>query len=266
MNMIVVPKLLVVNPNTTAAVTERFAMEARRIAGDRAVIEAVTGCFGAGIVTTRAEAVVAAHSALELLARHGAGFDAAILAISFDSGLAAARDVMPIPVIGITGAAMTAAIEHSQRIGLVIFGAESLPLYRDLLQSLRLEDRITGIEVIEIASAGAYLDQASRDAQVFEAITGLASAGAGAVVICGAAVVGIADRLRTEAPLPVFDGAAPAVEAAIAAALATSFSRRAPATLSRSIGLDPHLAALIEGRWPSAPADSPMPTSRSGKE
>jgi len=41
------------------------------------------------IVSRRSENVIAGHAALDLLARHVADFDAVILAISFDTALAA---------------------------------------------------------------------------------------------------------------------------------------------------------------------------------
>jgi allantoin racemase len=94
-------KLLVVNGNTTDAITARIAAAARGAAGAGTEIVAVTAGFGARVVGTRAEDVIAAHAVLETAARHHAGCDAVVVAISSDAGLAAARELLPIPVIGI---------------------------------------------------------------------------------------------------------------------------------------------------------------------
>src|SRR6478735_3823964 len=107
-------RLLAINPNTSVTVTARFLTEARRSLPNTATLDGATGRFGAGIVSSLAENVIAAHAALELLARHGGGYDAVILAISFDTALEAARDLMPVPVIGMTEAAIIAARAHGE--------------------------------------------------------------------------------------------------------------------------------------------------------
>ncbi len=125
--MIVGKKILVVNPNTTAAVTERFVAACRQTAGGDVIVDGVTGRFGAGIVTTQAEEIIAGHAALELLAENWAGYDAVIFAISFNTAVDAARELVPIPVVGITEAAIDAASFFGP-VGLVTFGAASRPL------------------------------------------------------------------------------------------------------------------------------------------
>ena len=256
-------RILAVNPNTTEAVTRRFVEEARHVAPGT-VVDGVTGTFGAAIVSTRAEAVVAAHATLDLLARHGAGYDAAILAISFDTGLAAARDLMPCPVVGITEAALQAACAEvaragdGGRVGLVTFGAQSLPLYQDMLTAYGLAGRVATIEVVPVESAAGYLDPAARDSAVLGAVARLAEAGAGAAVICGAAIVGMARRLQPAAALPLHDGAAPSVARALR--LAETFVPTAPpCPLAPTTGLSNALARLIAGHGPAPGADHARP-------
>ena len=48
-------KILLINANTTPAVTERIAGEARRIAAPGTEVLPVTSTFGAPIIGTRAE-------------------------------------------------------------------------------------------------------------------------------------------------------------------------------------------------------------------
>lgn len=239
------PRLLVVNPNTSQEVTERFTAEARRHVPADVVIDSVTGIFGASIVSTRAENVVAAHSALDLIARHGDGYDAIILAISFDSGLRATRDLTACPVVGITEAAIEAASRHG-KVGLIVFGAMSRGLYEDLVALYRAP--IEAIEVIDLNDAASYLAGSGRDEAVIAAAARLAQQGVAAAVICGAAIVGIAGRVAQRAVIPLFDGAAPSVDSALrlAAAPAPPFTPAKP--LGASTGISAPLAALIAGR------------------
>lgn len=241
-------KVLVVNPNTSIDVTNRFVAEARRAVPAGVTIDGVTGTFGAAIVSTRAENVVAAHSALDLLARHGGGYDAAILAISFDSGLAAAADIMPIPVVGITRAAIDAALETRGPVGLIIFGAMSLPLYRDLIVAYGLADRILGIEIVDISNAAGYLAEGDHEGPLRQAIERLtAISGVTAIVICGAAIVGAARRLQATSPLPLFDGAEPAVTAALRQMSIHQPRQSGNRPISAMTGVSSELAALVAG-------------------
>ena len=61
-------KILLANPNTTVAVTDRIAAVARAAASPAPEIVAVTGRTGVPYIATRADAVIGARVALELLA------------------------------------------------------------------------------------------------------------------------------------------------------------------------------------------------------
>lgn len=212
-------RILLVNPNTTQAVTDVVLAEARRTASPSVALEAVTSDFGASIVSTEPENVIAAHALLELLATHHAGFDAAIAAISFDSGVFAARTLLPIPVVGITEAALHTACMIGRRYGLVVLGKMSIPLYDDLIDRIGLRTRLGAIEAVEVASRSQYLDRALMDRAILEAVERLATRGGiDVAVICGAAVAGVAHRLSAQASLPLLDGVAPALAQAEALA------------------------------------------------
>jgi allantoin racemase len=240
-------RLLLINGNTTQAVTDIVVAEARRIAPAGTIVTGVSAAFGASIVTNEAEDAVAAMAVLERLAEHHADYDAAILAISFDSGIAAAKHLSPIPVIGMTEAAITAAARLALRIGIIVFGAASLPLYRAVFARHPEAASIAAVRVIDIASTAAYLDPAGRDGRILAEAEALHREGAGAVVLCGAAMAGTAARLQPGLSFPLLDGIACAVEAALANA-ATGVSRRAVDPLMASVrmtGLSPALTLLF---------------------
>ena len=205
-------KLLLVNANTTEAVTELVLAEARRCARPETEISAVTATFGVGIVSTEAENVIASHAALDLLAKHHPGHDAAILAISFDSGLAAARQLSPIPVLGLTAAALHTACLLARQVGVIIFGGVSRSLYVQLFDSMGMHRRIAAIEAVELASPQEYLDAGSLDERALDAAARLSRHdGVEAIVICGAAVAGMARRLQPHLAMPVIDGVSAAI-------------------------------------------------------
>jgi allantoin racemase len=204
-------KLLLVNPNMTQAVTEKVVAEARRCAASGTTVQGVTATFGVAIVSTEAEVAVAAHAALDLLAAHHVGYDAAIVAMSFDAGVLAARSLMPIPVLGITEAAIHTACLLARRFGIIIAGAVSMPLHLDLIDASGLRGRMCAMEVVEVGSVTAYLDTEALEVRLLDAARRLSERPEiEAIIFCGAAVAGIAHRLQPQVPLPLIDGVAAA--------------------------------------------------------
>lgn len=244
-------KLLLVNGNTTQAVTDRCVAEAQRCAAPGTSITGATARFGVSIVSTEAEEEIARHAVLDTLATHQPGHDAAILAISFDTGLAGARQIVPIPVIGMTEASLLTACSLGRRIGVISFGLSSRGMYLDLLDRIGLGNRIVGLETVDLTSKDAYLREGGQDALTLEATARLAAAGADVVAVTGAAVAGIARRLQDQSPVPLVDGIGCAVAQAQALVRLGLRQRRADRPLtggSLSSGLGPELAAALANR------------------
>ena len=241
-------RILLVNPNTTEAVTESCAREARAVAAPGTEIVPLTGEFGARIISSRAENAVAGHAVLTVLARHHADADAALLAVSYDTALMAAREMLEIPVVGMTEAALVTAHLVGSRFGLVTFGTPAV--YRDLVAERGLSARLAAIRSIDTAASEVYANPQSVEGRVIEAASALAKDdGAECVVLSGAAMAGFARRIKEHVPVPVLDGIAcgvPLCEMLVRLALKapSTGSMVSPAGRETS-GLDPALGALL---------------------
>lgn len=207
-------KLLVINANTSAAITAKVEAAARAAADAETEIVAVTADFGARVISTRSENAIAMHAAVELGARHHAGCDAVVVAVSLDTGAAALRELLPIPVVGMTEAACLMACTVGGRFGVVTLGTRVVPLYAELVASVGLERRLAGVRAVDIQTRD--YDDVER---VDEAVAGLAQAliaedGAEAIVLAGAAIAGRHALLAPRVPVPVLDGVSCGVELA----------------------------------------------------
>ena len=237
-------RLLLVNGNTTQAVTDAVCAEARRICAPGTEIEGATASFGADIVTTHAGNAVAAHAVLDVLANHTGRYDAAILAISFDSGLAAARELFPVPVIGMTEAALLAACGRARHFPVIVFGASAVPLYEALIRHYDLTDRVSEIRCIDLPPQ-AYLSGSGRDDAILAELASMPQDAGAPVVICGAALAGTAARLQGRTKRLLVDGIASAVPLAERqAALSPRVGERVSVSVT---GLSPALAAAFRG-------------------
>ena len=244
-------RLLVVNANTTQSVTDAVAAEARRAASSGTEILPLTGAFGARVITTRAENAVAEHALLDGLARHAGGYDAVLVAVSYDTGLRAARELMPVPVVGMTEAALFTAAMVGGRFGLVVFGKSGAPLYREVVEGHGLAGRLAAIRPIEATALDVFKDRAAVENRIEEAALRLVREdGADSVVLSGAAMAGMARTLAERVPAPVVDGIAAGV--AMAEALVRLGLRKAregsyAAPVGReTVGLSPELARLFK--------------------
>lgn len=203
-------RLLVANPNTTPQVTELCARAARAVASTGTEIVPLTGRFGARIINSRTENAIAAHAMLEMLAENATGIDAVLLAVSYDTALLAARELLSVPVVGMTEASLHAACLLGTRFGLVTFG--TAPIYHELVAQQGLTSRLAGIHAITASAVDAYSNPATVDAMVAEAaVTLAADSGAEVVVLCGAAMAGMPGRITERVPVPVLDGIAAGV-------------------------------------------------------
>jgi len=261
-------RLLLANPNTTNAVTDRVVREAVRCASAGTEIVGVTADFGVAIVSTAAENAIAGHAALDLIATHYAGCDAVIIAMSFDTGAHAARQLFGMPVIGITEAALHTACLAGGRFGLVVPGAVSVPLYLDLIDRSGLRGRMAALEVVEMDSVTSYLDEAALEQKLRAAAERLADRpDIEAIVLSGAASAGVARRIQPCLAVPIVDGVAAAVRQAellVALDLGPRVRPRRLAADDPTTGLSPPLTQAFGPPVQPRPADGPV-THHRGK-
>ena len=91
--------------------------------------------------------------------------------MSYDTGLKALREMLGIPVVGMTEAALLTACMLGGPIGLVGFGKRVWPIYRELIEGYGLAARIAGKRVLE-NTAAARITLTDKELQLLEPIAG----------------------------------------------------------------------------------------------
>ncbi|ESW69065.1 Asp/Glu/hydantoin racemase [Mesorhizobium sp. L103C119B0] len=219
-------QILVVNPNTTASMTETIAAAARAVAGAGTEVIAVTSSMGpASIEGYYDEALAVPGLLMEIAAGERAGAQAAIIACFDDTGLDAARAMASIPVIGICEAALSVASYIAQRFTVVTTTERSRVPVEGLVHRYgmagRARVRAADIPVLSLEDAASGAVEKLR-AEIARAI---AEDRAEAIVLGCAGMADLAHRLQQEFDLPVIDGVGAALkqaEALIALGLSTS--------------------------------------------
>ena len=240
------PRILVLNANTTASVTDLVVRHARDVLDARVELPA-TARFGARYISTEAASAIAAHAALDCLAEQGTGFDAVLLACFGDPGLFALREVSAAPVVGLAEASMLEAARHG-RFSIVTGGALWKVMLGRLAHALGHTDAIASIRPITLTGDRIAADpEGALRFLAAEVRAAVAEDGARSVILGGAALAGLAVRIATEVSVPVIDSVH--AGARVAAALAAEYAAGPKAVRkdigTPSVGLGAALASLL---------------------
>jgi allantoin racemase len=246
-------RILLANPNISQSVTDTIASTARAVASPDTEIVAATARFGARVIGTRAEMAVAEHASLELIAREATGCDAVIVGASIDSGLRAAREMLPIPVLGLTESALHIATLVGGKFGAVTLSRRSAHVLDEMIAAYGFASRCGDWRAVDVAPLDLLQrPEAVADLIVEQALDMVERDFVDVVVLIGAVMAAMPARAQPRIPVPVVEGVSSAV------ALAESLVRlRLPkpraggyATIPKRevVGLDPALAAWFGGR------------------
>jgi Asp/Glu/hydantoin racemase len=200
-------KLLVINPNTTAAVTELLRQHVAVVAGPAVTVATATARFGAAYIASETSYAVAGHAALDAYAAHVAAEgepDAVLLGCFGDPGVAALRELSGRPVIGLAEAAMQQAAALG-RYAIVTGGAAWGPMLQRLALGLGLADALHGIHTVAPSGAQLAADPGRALTLLRDACQRAMGDGVRSVILGGAGLAGMAARLQADLPLPLID-------------------------------------------------------------
>lgn len=244
-------RLLVINPNISESVSALIRAEAERSAGPGTQITVLTAPLGVAYIETRFEAMIGAYATAQLAAEHQAGHDAVIVAAFGDPGLGGLREVLPVPVLGLTESALATACLLGHRISIIAISQRIQAWYREVVAANGLLGRLASIRALNrpLASIGQVQeDHAAALRELCE--RAVDEDGAEVIVLAGAPLAGLARTLRGRLPVPVVDGVSSAVKhAETLVALAPGKAVRgsfSPPPIKPHAGLPPAIARLLD--------------------
>jgi Asp/Glu/hydantoin racemase len=248
-------KILVANPNTSTGVTDRLLAAGKLVASSGTELLPMTAPHGVPYIATRAEATIGAAAALEMLAERRGGIDAAIIAAFGDPGLGGARELFDFPVVGMAEAAMLVACTLGRRFAIVSFAKALEPWFAEIVAWHGLSGRCAAIRTLDEAFRS--IDDVQDEKQqvlVDLANNTVRNDTADVVILAGAPLAGMADKVKDRIPVPVVDGIQAAVTMAeglvrLKPRKAIAGTYRRPAAKD-SKGLSAALADVIAHRDP----------------
>ncbi len=207
-------KLLLVNPNTSSAMTAGMTAAAQAVAAPGTEIVGRQPSFGpVSIEGQFDEAFGAAGVAEQVHAARDEGFDAVVIACFGDPGLDAARELTAAPVLGIAEAAFHAASFVASGFSVVTTMTRTCVIAERLVQRYGFERSCRGIHgtdipVLALEDGGeacvAQIEAAAREA--------LARDRSEAIVLGCGGMAALCAQLQQRLGVPVVDGVSAAVK------------------------------------------------------
>ncbi len=220
------PRLLVLNPNTTGAMTRAIGEAARAVAAADTEIVARNPDSGPASIESPYDQALCLRPMLEEVARGAReGCAATVIACFDDPGVAAARCLVDGPVIGVAEAAMHVAGMIADRFAIVTTGRPAVPGIEELVQRYGAARSCVGVGAADVKVLALLRPSPATYRRIRDTAAGLIRAQHAEAIILGCAgMSALGPRLARELGVPVIDGVAAAVklaESLLALGLAT---------------------------------------------
>lgn len=220
-------RIKVINPNTTASMTETIAAAARAIAGPGTEILAATSPAGPASIEGHYDEAVSVIGLLQEVRKGEAeGADGYVIACFGDPGLLACREIAFGPVLGIAEAAMHAASMIATGFSVVTTLGRTRIIAEHLVRNYGMEHHCRRVRATELPVL--ELENPASDARRIiteECRRAVAEDGSGAIILGCAGMADLTEHISREIGVPVIDGVAAAVklvEALVGLGLGTS--------------------------------------------
>ena len=207
--------ILIINPNTTASMTEAIAAAGRAVAMETTRITALNPLHGPASIQGAGDGDAALPGLFALFEQEVSGkggYDAVVIACFDDTGLENLKRRSPVPVIGIGEAAFHAAMLVGARFSVTTTLAVSVPVIEANIARYGFAARCARVRASGVPVLA--LDGEKREAAEIiaaEVARAVAEDGCDAIVLGCAGMADLANDLTWRFGLPVIDGVAAAV-------------------------------------------------------
>lgn len=199
----VMPKIALINANTTQAMTDKMFGHAQTMVPPGVAVEPHTAPRGNAYISTPEAAATAAEVVADMVKTISA--DVIVISCFGDPGLFAARKSLDVPVIGMADASCHVATQLGEKFAIVTGGRAWGPMLTEFVETIGLSSRCAGIHTLELTGDMIAADPFGAETLVLGAIEEATASGAEVVILGGAGLVGFAARLQPRARAILLD-------------------------------------------------------------
>ena len=219
-------KIKIINPNTTASMTEKIGAIARSVANPGTEIIACNPNMGPVSIEGHYDEALSVVGILDEIRKgETEGIDGYVIACFGDPGLLAARELATAPVIGIAEAAMHAASFIATGFSIVTTLSRTKIIARHLVHNYGMSHLCHRIRAIDLPVLSLETDSEIKTLILEECSRALAEDECGAIILGCGGMADLATQISDKLGIPVIDGVSAAVkfiEALVGLQLSTS--------------------------------------------
>ncbi|WP_017905689.1 aspartate/glutamate racemase family protein [Pseudomonas asplenii] len=205
-------RILIVNVNTTASITEAIARQAQAVAAPGTEIVGLTPYFGADSVEGNFESYLAAIAVMDRVLAYGQPYDAVIQAGYGEHGREGLQELLDVPVVDITEAGASTAMFLGHAYSVVTTLDRTVPLIEDRLKLAGLYQRCASVRASGLAVLELEEDpQRAVNAIVQQAEQAVRDDKAEVICLGCGGMAGLDEQIRQRTGVPVVDGVTAAV-------------------------------------------------------
>ena len=218
------PRLLVINPNTSQATTERLAQYALLGLSTDTHITCITASFGASYIACEASYAVAGHAVLDAWATHLQSTaadqhpDRVLIGCFGDPGLHALRESAACAVTGLAEASFIEASAIGP-FAIVTGGERWAPMLQRIARCLGFGETLKHIETVRETGAELLANPEQAIKILTQACQRAAAHHVKSIILGGAGLAGYAALLQSSIDVPVIDSVLAGARVAMGAAL-----------------------------------------------
>jgi allantoin racemase len=204
------PRLLVINPNTGQATTQRLLQHLPQALPANTAFTCVTARFGASYIACEASYAVAGHALLDAWAHamadapEGEQPQRVLIGCFGDPGLHALRESCAYPVTGLAEASFMEA-SATGPFAIVTGGQRWQPMLQRLALSLGYADQLRHIETVQQSGAELLANPEAAVKVLTLACQRAAQHGVKSIILGGAGLAGFAALVQSAVNVPVID-------------------------------------------------------------
>jgi allantoin racemase len=208
-------RILVINPNTSLAMTEAIKRSAERNKLADTELTFVNPEEGPEVIETYLDESLSALGALKIIAAERDHFDAFVIACGDDPGLLPAREITTKPVVGIGQSPMLVAPLLGRKFSILSPRQGDRPRGEDQAAKYRLADLMASAIPCSMNPLEVQKNrQESLERLVELGQKAIEEDGAEVLILCGAAFAGMHHELSEKLSVPVLEGISCAVKLA----------------------------------------------------
>ena len=199
-------RILVVNPNTSASMTDRLRRELEAVKGRETELTVVNPTEGPAAIESAEDEALAIPPMLARIREAAPRHDAVVIACFSDPGLDEAREMVSIPVVGIEESSLHLAAQLGRRFTILTSRAARVPAKVEHVARLGLSSRLASVRPLEMGVLEMDADPERAALRILEVgAAAVREDGAEVIVLGCAGLAGHAAALGPALGVPVID-------------------------------------------------------------